>query len=162
MVRDICTDNDILLIADEIMTGVGRTGKPFCVDHWSVVPDLITSAKGLAGGYVPAGAVLVRQKIVKTLLDGSGRFIHGFTYNGNPVSVTAGKAVLKFVKTQNIIENAERQENILGELLKELHQIPIVGDIRGKGLMWGVELVMDKGSREPLPPGKKAAEMVTH
>lgn len=151
MIREICTKYDILLIADEVMTGCGRTGKNFCVDHWNVVPDIIATAKGLAAGYVPTGGIVVKGAIVETLKKGSGAFIHGHTYNGNPISASAVVAVTKYMKEHHVVENAAKMGEILGAGLKKIcAENPIVGEVRGKGLMWGFELVKDKATREPF------------
>ena len=149
MVRDICTKYDILLIADEVMTGCGRTGKNFCVDHWDVVPDIIATAKGLAAGYVPTGGIIAKNSIVEAIKTGSGAFGHGHTYNGNPMSAAAVIAVFKYMKEHEVVKNAAKMGELLGAGLKKIgSENPIVGDVRGKGLMWGFELVKDKGTRE--------------
>lgn len=150
LIREICNRYDILLIADEIMTGIGRTGKPFCVDHWDVVPDIIASAKGMAAGYVPAGGIFVKEAIAEAIKNGSGHFQNGHTYNANPVSAAAVTAVLLYINRNNLIENARVQGELLGELMAGLIDIPIVGEVRGKGLMWGVEIVADKKRRKPF------------
>jgi len=151
LVREICTKYDILLIADEVMTGCGRTGKYFAVDHWNVVPDIIATAKGLAAGYVPTGGIIVKTGIADAIKNGSGAFGHGHTYNGNPISASAVVAVFKYMKEHGVVENAARMGKILGEGLKKIgKENPIVGDVRGKGLMWGFELVKDKATREPF------------
>ncbi len=151
MVREICTKYDILLIADEVMTGCGRTGKNFAVDHWNVVPDIIATAKGLAAGYVPTGGMIAKNSIVEAIKTGSGAFGHGHTYNGNPISGAAVVAVFKYMKEHKVVENAAKMGEILGAGLKKIGtENPMVGDVRGKGLMWGFELVKDKYTREPF------------
>lgn len=159
-VREITERYDVLLIADEVMSGIGRTGKPFCVDHWQVVPDIITSAKGIAGGYVPAGAVCVSETIADAIREGSGRFLHGFTYNASPVSTTAIEAVIRHIKEHRLIENAACRGLELRQELRRLEDFFIVGEVRGKGLMWGLELVADKESRMPFPASTAAAEVI--
>jgi len=161
IVREICDKYDVLLVADEIMTGVGRTGKNFCVDHWNVVPDIIASAKALSGGYSPAGAIVVSDRITDVLKKGSGHFVHGHTYNGNPVTGAAVAASIKFMKKNKIVENAEVQGVYLEEKLEELRGLPYVGDIRGLGLMRGIELVKEKTTKQPFPPEMKVAAKVT-
>ena len=156
IIRSICTKYDILLIADEVMTGMGRTGKAFCVEHWNIVPDIIASAKGMAAGYVPAGGVFVSEKIMGVFKDGSGRFSHGHTYNANPVAGAAIAAVARYIKKNNLIENSAVQGELLKSKLAGLRDIPIVGDIRGKGLMIGIELI--KGpDKQPFPLSTAAA-----
>jgi len=160
LIREICSRYDILLIADEIMTGIGRTGKAFCVDHWGVVPDIIVSAKGMAAGYVPTGGIFVKEEIAETIKMGSGHFQHGYTYNANPVSSAAVTAVLQFIKEHHLIANAETQGKLLGEQLARLTALPIVGEVRGKGLMWGIELVADRVTKEPFPLSLRASGRV--
>ena len=151
MIREICDKYDVLLIADEVMTGCGRTGKNFAVDHWNVVPDIIPTAKGLAAGYVPTGGIIARTHIVEAIKNGSGSFMHGHTYNGNPVSAAAVAAVFKYMKEHRLVENAAKMGDILGAGVKKIAaENPIVGDVRGKGLMWGFELVKDKSTKEPF------------
>ena len=161
MVREICDRCDVLLIADEVMTGFGRTGKNFAVDHWGVIPDIIACAKGMAAGYVPTGGVIVKDAVVEVIKKGSGAFPMAHTYCGNPVSGAAVEAVIKYVKAHNLVENARLQGELLGSLLKELGEIPIVGEVRGKGLLWGVELVADKATKLPFPRKLKASGVVT-
>ena len=161
MIREICTRYDVLLIADEIMTGMGRTGKPFCVEHWGVQPDIITSAKALSGGYSPVGAAIASDTIIETILKGSGVFGHGHTYNANPTTAAAVTATIRFMKKNNIFENCAKRGEQVGKLLLGVLDIPFVGDVRGKGLMWGVELVEDKETRKPFDSARKAAALVT-
>ena len=159
IVRDICTKYDILLIADEVMSGVGRTGANFAVDHWKVVPDIIAAAKGLAAGYTPTGAIIAKKYITDAIKNGSGGFVHGHTYNSNPVSAAAVVAVMKFMKKNGVVNNAKE----IGKKLKTgLEKIasnnPVVGEVRGIGMHLGVELVEDKLSKKPFSPGLKAAQ----
>jgi adenosylmethionine-8-amino-7-oxononanoate aminotransferase len=151
IVREICNRYDILLIADEIMTGFGRTGRAFGVDHWNVVPDMMAMAKGMGGGYVPAGGVAAGRHIVDVIKRGSGAYMHGFTYNGNPVSAAAVEAVISYIEEHNLIEHAREMGAVLGPRLQQLADLPIVGEVRGIGLMWGVELVADKRNKRPFP-----------
>jgi adenosylmethionine-8-amino-7-oxononanoate aminotransferase len=161
LIRDICDHYDILLLADEIMTGIGRTGSNFAVDHWNTVPDILISAKGLAGGYVPAGAIAVGENILEVIRKGSGKYMHGYTYNANPVSCAAVHAVLSYIKEHQLVEHGREQGGQLGKQLQTLAAIPIVGDVRGMGLMWGIELVEEQKSKQPFSSGGKAAELVT-
>ena len=156
IIREICDKYDVLLIADEVMTGCGRTGANFAVDHWKVVPDIIATAKGLAAGYVPTGGIIAKTKLLDAIREGSGAFVHGHTYNGNPISAAAVIAVLKYMKEHKVIENVKKNEHIFKEGLEKIKaENPIVGDVRGKGYMWGVELVKDKATKQPFE--KKAA-----
>jgi adenosylmethionine-8-amino-7-oxononanoate aminotransferase len=155
--REICTKHNVLLIADEVMTGVGRTGKNFAVDHFRVVPDIIVTGKGLSGGYAPLGAVIARGFIAEALAAGRGYFEHGFTYSANPLSAAVGSAVLDYVERHGLIARAARLGKVLGRKLEDLRRHRIVGDVRGLGLMWGIELVKDRKTREPFPPALKVA-----
>jgi len=155
--REICTRHNVLLIADEVMTGVGRTGRNFAVDHWGVVPDLIVVGKGLSGGYAPLGAVVARGFIPEALERGRGYFEHGFTYSANPLSAAIGSAVLDYVEKNRLVARAARMGKVLGEKLLALRRHRIVGDVRGLGMMWGIELVKDRKTREPLPASLKAS-----
>jgi adenosylmethionine-8-amino-7-oxononanoate aminotransferase len=158
--REICTKHNVLLIADEVMTGIGRTGRNFAVDHWNVVPDMIVVGKGLSGGYAPLGAVIARDFIPEALERGRGYFEHGFTYSANPLSAAVGSAVLDYVSKNHLIARAARMGKVLGEKLLALRHHRIVGDVRGLGMMWGIELVKDRKSREPFPASLRASRLL--
>lgn len=161
MIREICDRHDVLLIADEVMTGFGRTGKAFAVDHWGVVPDIIAAAKSMAAGYVPTGGIFVTNAIVETVKRGSGAFVHGHTYNGNPLSGAATAATVKYMKKHGLFENAGKQGERLFSGMKKFEGIPIVGEVRGLGLMRGVEIVADRNTRRPFPKAANAAAVVS-
>jgi adenosylmethionine-8-amino-7-oxononanoate aminotransferase len=157
MVREICSRYDVLLIADEVMTGCGRTGKNFCVDHWGVKPDLIATAKGLAASYYPVGAVIVSDHVGEVFRNGSGVFAHSHTFNGMPAASAAVVAVLEYMKKHGLVENAARMGKLIEmEIAPELQKMPLVGEVRGKGLMWGIELVRDKETRAPFDAAEDA------
>jgi adenosylmethionine-8-amino-7-oxononanoate aminotransferase len=159
-VAKICRENKILLIADEIMSGMGRTGKHFAIQHWAVEPDMILVGKGIASGYAPLGAVLVSARVVETFQRGSGIFQHGFTYQGHPVSTAAGNAVLDYLEHHQLFERVTSVAKTLRHDLEPLLAHPHVGDIRGLGLLIGVEFVKDKASREPFPSSDNIAERI--
>lgn len=161
IVREICSKYDVLLVADEVMSGMGRTGKAFCTQHWNVTPDIICSAKAIAGGYAPVGAMIVKKEIAETIRDKSGAFQHGHTYNGNPVSAAAVTATIQYMKKHKVIENAAAMGKLFDTKAPELEEIPIVGQVRGMGLMRGVEIVADQKTKEPFPASRKAAAVVT-
>lgn len=161
IIREICTKYDILMISDEVMAGFGRTGKNFGIDHYEVVPDMLTTAKGMSSGYSPLGATVVRDEIYDTIAKGSGRFTHGHTYGGNPLSCAVGCIVLDIIKRENLVENARKMGEYLMEKLQSLYKYPIVGDIRGKGLMIGIEFVKDKETKEPFDPKQNVQGLVT-
>jgi adenosylmethionine-8-amino-7-oxononanoate aminotransferase len=159
-IAEICRRHDILLIADEIMSGMGRTGKPFAVQHWNVEPDLILVGKGIASGYAPLGAVLVSRKVVEAFECGTGAFQHGFTYQAHPVATAAGNAVLDFIESQNLFERVQSTAQRLCSDLKQLESHPHVGEIRGLGLLLGIEFVKNKSTREPFPREDNIAEKI--
>ncbi|MBO0911934.1 MAG: aminotransferase class III-fold pyridoxal phosphate-dependent enzyme, partial [Acidobacteria bacterium] len=155
-VSEICKNHEILLIADEVMCGMGRTGKNFAVDHWGVTPDVIVAAKGLSSGYSPLGAVIMSGKVVQAISSGSGAFIHGFTYSSHPISLAAGRAVLRQIVEHRLVEAADsdRPATIASQLRERLafiRELPSVGDVRGIGLLWAVEFVSDRATKAPYP-----------
>lgn len=150
-IREICTEYGVLLIHDEVMTGGGRTGAFFGAEHWGTAPDLICLSKGFGAGYVPLGAMIARDDIVEAVLDAGG-FVHGFTYAGNPLACAAGSAVLDEIARQDMVANAAQMGDRLAERLRDLMQrYPLIGDVRGKGLLTAFELMADRGTKEPLP-----------
>jgi len=159
-IAEVCRRHGILLIADEVMTGMGRTGPPFAVDHWGVSPDMILVGKGIASGYAPLGAVIVAPRVVEAFASGSGSFFHGFTYQAHPVAMAAGHAVLDILERERLFERVEKSGAALRRALATLESSPVVGDIRGRGLLLGVEFVRDRKSRAPFPPSAGVAERV--
>jgi adenosylmethionine-8-amino-7-oxononanoate aminotransferase len=162
-VAEICSRQGVLLIADEVMTGMGRTGRNFAVDHWGVVPDIIVAAKGLSSGYAPLGAVIAGPKVVDAMARGSATFVHGFTYNAHPVCAAAGRAVLKIIRERQLVAAAFCQGPVgraLQRALEPLRALPSVGDVRGIGLLRGVEFVRDKNTKEPFPPAQAFSSRV--
>ena len=159
-IAEICRENKILLIADEIMSGMGRTGKSFAVQHWGIEPDMILTGKGIASGYAPLGAVLVSSRVVEAFERGSGAFIHGFTYQAHPVSTAAGNAVLDCLEAHKLFERVNSAAQELRGVLSPMQSHPHVGDVRGLGLLLGVEFVKDKTSREPFPREQNIAEKI--
>jgi adenosylmethionine-8-amino-7-oxononanoate aminotransferase len=159
-IAEICGRNEILLIADEIMTGMGRTGKPFAVQHWDAEPDMILVGKGIASGYSPLGAVLVSRKIAEAFERGTGTFQHGFTYQAHPVATAAGNAVLDFIESQKLFERVSPVAQLLRSQLKQVEVHPNVGEVRGLGLLLGIEVVKNKSTREPFPREENIAEKI--
>ncbi len=150
-VRDICDEYGLLLIYDEVMTGVGRTGKFLAAEHWGQSPDIIVLGKGLGAGYAPLSAVVSRSDIVEAVL-ADGGFMHGYTYAGNPLACSAGLAVLKEILEGDLIGNAAGMGEILkGRLTELMDRFPFIGDVRGKGLLLAFELVRDRSTMESLP-----------
>ena len=164
-VAEICRRHGVLLIADEVMTGMGRTGRNFAVEHWDIAPDILLTAKGLSSGYAPLGAVIASAKVRNAIANGSGSFIHGFTYNAHPVSLAAGRAVLRHLRERTLVQQADsgRQETTAVKFrgaLETLRDLSMVGDVRGIGLLWGIELVRDKCNKLPFVPELNVAGRV--
>jgi taurine--2-oxoglutarate transaminase len=150
-IRQICDKHGILLVSDEVMSGWGRTGKWFAVDHWDVVPDMITTAKGLTSGYVPLGAVIVSDAMAKHFED--KMLWCGLTYSGHPLACAAGVATLEVYEEDGLIENAARVGRYLGQRLEQIKaRHTSVGDVRSIGLFSALEIVKDKASKAPIDP----------
>lgn len=149
-VREICDEYEVLFVVDETMTGFGRTGTNFGIEHWDVRPDVIVSGKGMSGGYTPLGGVTPHDRITSEFVDHDVGFGYGHTSSFNPTSAAVGLAVLEYVQENDLVENARRIGEYLGERLDDLYQHDIVGDVRGKGLLWGVEFVEDRASKRRL------------
>jgi len=152
-VREICDRHGILLILDEVMCGMGRTGTLHACEQEGISPDLMTIAKGIGGGFAPLGAMLVGGKIFDAVAKGSGAFKHGHTYMGHPLACAAGLAVQTVIRRDNLLANVRAQGAFLQRRLKErFGNHSFVGDVRGRGLFCGVELVADRASKEPFDP----------
>ena len=155
-VREICDRHGILLILDEVMCGMGRTGTLHACEQEGVSPDLMAIAKGLGGGYAPIGALLLNDKIFAALEAGSGAFQHSHTYTGHPLACAAALSVQRVIRRDNLLENVRTQGDHLGRRLQErFGNHPYVGDVRGRGLFQGLEIVADRGTKEPFDPARK-------
>lgn len=151
LVREICDKYDILLIIDEVMSGFGRTGKWFAIEHYGVNPDILVTAKGMSCGYTPMGSVIASDKVFECIMQtGSGNFIHGHTYAGNPLSCSIASKVIEILERDNIVENSKEMGDYLYSKLDDLTSMSSVGDLRGLGLMIGIEFVKDKETKEPF------------
>ncbi|MGB3367952.1 MAG: aspartate aminotransferase family protein [Acidaminobacteraceae bacterium] len=149
LVREICDKHDILLIIDEVMSGFGRTGKWFAIEHYGLNPDILVTAKGMSCGYTPIGSVIASDKVFGCIMQtGSGNFIHGHTYGGNPLSCSIAAKVIEMLERDNIIANAKEMGDYLYSKLEDLKQLSSVGDLRGLGLMIGIEFVKNKETKE--------------
>ena len=149
MVRAICDKHEVVLIADEVMTGFGRTGKWFAMDHWGVVPDIMTMAKGINSGSVPLGATVVRPWLAEKFE--SQPYLHGHTYSGHALAMAAAVATIEAYQQDNLIDKASKTGAYLMKKLKELQdKHPCVGEVRGKGLFCGIEIVKNRQTREPI------------
>ena len=161
MIRETCDKHNVLFIDDEVICGFGRTGTWFGIDHWGVQPDIMTTAKGMSGAYTPIAAILVSDRVAKAFEKTSGRFINAYTTAGNPVSCSAAIAVVDIIEKDKLVaRSAAMGEYMHKQAKKKLAPHPTVGDIRGKGLIMGIELVRDKKTREPFPPSVMAAARV--
>ena len=151
-IREICTRHGVLMVADEVMCGMGRTGTLFAMEQEGVTPDILVMAKGLGGGYQPIGATLLHKKVHDVVTAGKGRFEHGHTYMGHPMATAAALAVQMVIAEEGLLDSVVRKGQVLHRMLAEaLVPLGIVGDIRGRGLMIGVELVEDTATQRPFP-----------
>src|ERR671931_608848 len=156
-IREVCDRHGILLILDEVMAGFGRSGKWFACDHWDVVPDILSVAKGINSGYVPLGAMVIREPLADWVQDRF--FAGGLTYSGHVLACAAAIASIEAFREEGIVENAAAMGEALGaELARLAERHPSIGEVRGKGLFWGIELVRDRESREPLVPFNASGE----
>jgi taurine---2-oxoglutarate transaminase len=156
-IREVCDRHGILLIADEVMAGFGRTGKWFGVDNWDVVPDILTVAKGINSGYVPLGAMIVRKPIADWVRD--KYFAGGLTYSGHPLACASAVASIEAFKEEGIVENSAEMGKVFAAKLRDLQdRHPSIGDVRGLGCFWGLELVKNRETREPLVPFNATGE----
>ena len=155
-IREICDKHGVLLILDEVMCGMGRTGTLFACEQEGIAPDLVCIAKGLGGGYQPIGAVMVARQIYEAIRGGSGFFQHGHTYLGHPLACAASLAVQRVVQEENLLHRVRDMGAVLGEaLLERFGNHRHVGDIRGRGLFRGIELVADRATKRPFDPALK-------
>jgi taurine---2-oxoglutarate transaminase len=156
-IREVCDRHGILLICDEVMAGWGRTGRWFACEHWDVVPDIITTAKGINSGYVPLGAMTVRDHVYEGIKDKF--FAGGLTYSGHPLACAVGVASVEAFKEEGVVENAAAMGDYLRGALAELAgRHPSIGEVRGLGVFWGLELVRNRETREPLVPFNAGGE----
>lgn len=160
-IREICDQYGVLLIFDEVMCGMGRSGHLFACDHDQVAPDILCLAKGLGAGYQPIGAMLASNKIYQAVAQGSGFFQHGHTYMGHPVACAAALAVTRKIIDQNLMQQVQQRGDYLAAALRDaLDQHPHVGDVRGRGLFQGIELVADRAQKTPFAPQQKVAAKI--
>jgi adenosylmethionine-8-amino-7-oxononanoate aminotransferase len=160
-IREICDQYGVLLILDEVMCGMGRTGHLFACEADDIAPDILCIAKGLGAGYQPIGAMLCTGSIYETIGKGSGLFQHGHTYLGHPVACAASLTVVKAIRDRDLLNAVSKQSRKLFDALNaHLGQNPFVGDIRGRGLFVGVELVKDRGLKKPFDPSLRLAAQI--
>ena len=157
-IREICDQYDVLYISDEVMTGVGRTGSWFGYQQFDVRPDIVTMGKALSGGYFPVGAVGCRGEIAQAIAENSGFFFAGYSWTNNPMAAAIIVKTIEYKKQHQLLENVQRMGGRLGEKLarlKDRHET--IGDIRGRGLMWGIEFVKERSSKAPFEKDRNFA-----
>ncbi len=160
-VREVCDRHDVLFVADEVLSGAGRTGRFAAIDRYDVVPDVMVVGKGISGGYAPLSAVVAPRRIVDVVARGSGALQHAQTYSHHAVACAAGAATLRYLDTHKLIDRCAAIAPRFHERLGVLRSVPGVGDVRGTGLLAGVELVADRTTRVPFARTRKVAERVT-
>ncbi|MCZ6678055.1 MAG: aminotransferase class III-fold pyridoxal phosphate-dependent enzyme [Candidatus Poribacteria bacterium] len=159
IIREICDRHNIVMIVDEVVTGFGRTGVNFAIEHWDVVPDIMTTGKGLSSGYTPIAATIAHEKIYDAIYNKSNAFVHGHTYGGNPLSCAVALAVQNYIEKHDLVSQCAQMGDLMLEKLAPLQELPIVAEVRGKGLLIGVEFVADKEKRTPFDPSKGVTSM---
>jgi hypothetical protein len=160
-IAEVCRTHGVLLVADEVMTGFGRTGAWFGMDHFGVRPDLLVAAKGATSGYWPFGFVATSGEVHELLTGPAGGFVHGFTYSHQPAAAAAARAVLRILEDEDLVAASASKGERLRSLLEErIGEHPAVGEVRGRGLMVGLELVRDRDTREPFPRSARLVETV--
>ena len=155
IIRETCDKYDVVFIADEVVTGFGRTGKNMGLDCFGVVPDVATFAKGVSSAYAPLAGMAVKDEYIALFQERAAEFQHLYTFSSHPISCAVGNEVMRIVEDENMIARAEQMGKYLGESLRQLTDLPMVGDVRGKGMIWAIEFVKDKSSKEPFPKEKR-------
>jgi adenosylmethionine-8-amino-7-oxononanoate aminotransferase len=150
--REVCDRYELLLIADEVITGFGRTGRWFAMDHWNVKADMMIFAKGVTSGYLPLSGVMLTRSVHETLKSLKGTFMHGFTYSGHPTACAVALRNLQIIEDENLVERVANVGAYFQRRLQDLRAHEIVGDARGMGLLGAVELVRDRSTRESFEP----------
>ncbi|WP_242342984.1 aminotransferase family protein [Anaeromyxobacter terrae] len=160
-IREICDRREILFIADEVLVGAGRTGTWWAIEQFGVAPDIMVLGKGITGGYAPLSAVATSRRVIDPIAKGSGAMLHAQTFSHHPVLAAAGLAAVRHVERHGLVERCRRMGALLHARLEALRELPYVGDVRGRGLLAGVELVADKATRAPFPRRLRFAETLS-
>ena len=160
VIREICDRHSVLLIADEVMTAWGRVGRWFGIEEWGITPDIIATAKGISSGYTPLAATIAREEIWQAIEEGGSSFMAGHTMNQNPLSCAVAVANLQYMETHDLVGNSREVGAYLRQRLDELLELEIVGDVRGMGLLCGLEFVRDSATKEPFAAELKASWVV--
>ncbi|MBI4374872.1 MAG: aspartate aminotransferase family protein [Elusimicrobia bacterium] len=162
-IREICDNNEVLFIADEVLSGAGRTGRWLALEHFGVAPDIITMGKGISGGYVPLSAMIASTRLIDVIAKGSGSLKHAQTFSHAPSLCSAGLAALRYMQKNKLVERAASMGAVLQKKLSALRALPSVGDVRGIGMLAAVEFVEDKASKRPFARSRRFAEsFVSH
>jgi adenosylmethionine-8-amino-7-oxononanoate aminotransferase len=151
-IREICDRYNVLMIMDEVVTGFGRTGVDFAIQHWGVTPDILCTGKGLSSGYTPIAATITHERIYDAIYQKAKSFVHGHTYGGNPLSCAIALSVQEYIQKHDLVARCAQMGEWMLARLKSFEQMPIVGEVRGKGLLLGIEFVADKATRRPFDP----------
>ena len=154
IIRETCDKYDVVFIVDEVVTGFGRTGKKMGMDHFGIVPDIATFAKGVSSGYAPLAGMAASNDICGLFAEKGAEFQHLYTFSAHPVACAVGNEVMRIIEEEHLVERSEQVGNYLHESLLQLKDLPMVGDIRGKGMLWGIEFVRDKETKETFPKEK--------
>jgi adenosylmethionine-8-amino-7-oxononanoate aminotransferase len=154
IIRQTCDKYDVVFIADEVVTGFGRTGKNMGMDSFGIVPDIATFAKGVSSGYAPLAGMAVSNELVVPFQQQQAEFQHLYTFSAHPLACAVGGEVMRIIEEENMIARAEQMGKYLHESLLQLMDLPMIGDIRGQGMLWGVEFVKDQDTKEPFPREK--------
>lgn len=160
-IREICTRYEVLWIADEVLCGMGRTGTWTAVEQYGAVPDLLVLGKGLSGGYAPLSAVAAPRRLLDPIAAGSGGLLHAQTFSHTPMACAAGLAAVRYLRDHRLVERCRAVGPMFHERLRTLTNFPGVGDVRGRGLLAGIEFVADKATRQPFPRSRRFAEAFT-
>jgi adenosylmethionine-8-amino-7-oxononanoate aminotransferase len=160
-VREICERHGVLMIADEVLCGAGRTGTWTAIEAWRVMPDILTLGKGIAGGYAPLSAVLTTERVIDPIAQSGKSFAHAQTFSHHPVTCAAGIATLRYLDANNLVARCATMGSVFHDKLASLRGLPHVGDIRGRGLLAAVEFVADVATREPFARAMRFAERFT-
>jgi adenosylmethionine-8-amino-7-oxononanoate aminotransferase len=158
-IRDICDRYDVLFVADEVLCGYGRTGSAFAISAWDVSPDILTLGKAIGSGYTPLGAMLVGDKVREAFAEGTGRFVHGLTYSGTPSACFIGLEVHDIMTREGLFDRGATLGPLIEQRLGALQaRHEAIGEVRGRGFLWGVEFVADRASRKPFPPERQFSQ----
>ncbi len=161
-IREICDRHNVLLIIDEVVTGFGRTGLNFGIEHWKVTPDIMATGKGLSSGYTPIAATIAHERLYDAIYSESTSFTHGHTYGGNPLSCAVALAVQNYIQEHNLVSRCAEMGELMLHKLRDLQELPIVGEVRGKGLLIGMEFVADKNKGTPFDASKDVTSMIVN